>query len=280
MNEASRHYTCFTVSEDDGVAELTLSRAKELNTMTPAFWNELPGLIGALDASGTTRALIMASSGRHFTAGMDLAVFKGGLLSTGDARAREQFRNTAIYLQEIFNRLERARYPVIAAVQGGCIGGGVDMVCAADLRYATRDAFFCIQEINIGMMADLGTLQRLPKLLPDAVVRELAYTGDRLSATEAHRLGFVNHLFESHDEMLAAARATARKIATKSPLAVAGSKEAITFARDYPVGVALRMTANWQAGMLDDAEVAAHVKSRDSTMPVPLAPLAPLTDTI
>lgn len=276
MNDRGTGSGCFVLTEEEGVAELTLSRPGELNTMTPAFWNELPHLLRTLNSSGSTRALVLASSGRHFTAGMDLAVFKSGVLDSATARTREQLRNSALLLQETFNLIEQARFPVIAAIQGGCIGGGVDMVCACDLRYATRDAFFCIQEINIGMMADVGTLQRLPKLLPEAVVRELAYTGDRLSAAEAHRLGFVNHLFDSHEELLTAARATARRIATKSPLAIAGSKEAINFARDYPVAVALRMAANWQSGMLDTDEVAAHVVARAGEGPPTIESLAVL----
>ena len=256
--------TCFTLAERDGVAELTMSRPEALNTMTMEFWNELPQLVRALDAAGRTRALVLASTGRHFTAGMDLSVFTGGAMGTDTARAREGIRQKALWLQEAFNRLEQARFPVIAAIHGGCVGGGLDMVCAADLRYATRDAFFTIQEINLGMMADLGTLQRLPKLLPEAVVRELAYTGDRLSAVEAHRLGFVNRLFDTQEELLAGARATAAKIATKAPLAIAGSKEAITFARDHSVALGLQLAATWQAGLLDAPEAIALIMAGKS----------------
>jgi enoyl-CoA hydratase len=268
--------TCFTLAEREGVAELTLSRPEALNTMTPEFWDELPRVLRELDGAGRTRALVLASTGRHFSAGMDLRVFASGGLGTDTARARESLRQKALLLQEAFQLLERARFPVIAAVQGGCIGGGLDMACAADVRYATGDAFFCIQEINLGMMADLGTLQRLPRLLPTGLARELAYTGERLPAAEAHRLGFVTRLFESQAEMLEAARATATRIASRSPLAVAGSKEAMTFARDWPLAVALQAAATWQAAMLDVHEVAAHAMAGKSGPAPDLEPLHPL----
>jgi enoyl-CoA hydratase len=241
----------FEITQSDGVVELTLSSPETLNALTPAFWTGLPRTVRELDAAGQTRAMIVASTGPHFCAGMDLAVFSDADAPTSDARARERMRNLGILLQDALGRLETARFPVIAAIQGGCIGGGLDLACACDLRYATADAFFCVQEINIGMMADLGTLQRMPKLVPAGIVRELAFTGDRWPAQDAHRLGFVNRLFDTTEALLAGARACARKIAARSPLAIAGSKEAINFARDYPVDVALKMAISWQAGMLD-----------------------------
>ena len=160
MNE----YKCFDVLIEKGVATVTLNRGEKLNTMIPAFWSELPKVIGEINSSGEARVIVLASTGKHFSAGMDLAVFSMG---SGESQAevgrvRANLRENALHLQDSFNCLEKARIPVLAAIQGGCIGGAVDMVTACDMRYASEDAFFCIQEINIGMTADVGTLQRLP----------------------------------------------------------------------------------------------------------------------
>ncbi|MDE2295940.1 MAG: enoyl-CoA hydratase/isomerase family protein [Gammaproteobacteria bacterium] len=268
------------LTQADGIAELTLSSPATLNAMTPAFWNRLPRIVDALDATGRTRAMIIASTGPHFCAGMDVSVFADAGAATASARGRERMRNVGTLLQEALNRLERARFPVIAAIQGGCIGGGLDLACVCDIRYATSDAFFCIQEVNIGMMADLGTLQRMPKLIPAGIVRELAYTGDRWSAADAHRLGFVNRTFDSTDALLAGTRACARRIASRSALAVAGSKEAINFARDYPVDVASRMAINWQAGMLDVEDLRSGVEAMRTRKTAPSDPLYPLPDAL
>ena len=145
--------------------------------------------------------------------------------------------------------------PVLAAIQGGCIGGAVDMVTACDIRYASEEAFFCIQEINIGMTADVGTLQRLPKLIPEGVCRELAYTGRRMPASEAKAVGLVNEVFPDHDSLLAGVQAVAAEIASKSPLAVWGSKEMITYSRDHSTADSLDHIATWQAGMFQPTDM-------------------------
>ncbi len=260
--------SCFELEVKDQVAHLVLSRAEQLNTMIPAFWSELPQLVNQLSDAGEARALVISSTGRHFSAGMDLAVFQGGSSAFSadtrpgsDAsapelgRVRAGLRTQALALQDSFSCFERARMPVIAAIQGGCIGGGVDMICAADLRYCSADAFFCIQEINIGMTADVGTLQRLPRLIPDGVARELAYTGRRLPAAEAQALGLVNRVFADPAALVAGALEVAREIAGKSPLAIWGSKEMLNYTRDHSVADGLNYIATWQTGMFQPGDM-------------------------
>ena len=257
-------YSCFEVENAGKVAHVRLKRAAELNTMTPAFWTELPQIVNAISDEGRARAIVLSSTGKHFTAGMDLSVFTGdsGVASSAGAgdgaevgRARANLRLMALHLQDSFNALERARMPVLAAIQGGCIGGGVDMVSACDMRYATADAFFCIQEINIGMTADVGTLQRLPKIVPEGVVRELAYTGRRMSAQRAREVGLVNEVYPDQAAMLAGVMEIAEEIAQKSPLAIWGSKEMINYARDHSVADSLNYIATWQTGMFQAGDM-------------------------
>jgi enoyl-CoA hydratase len=251
-------YTCFDIQLDDGVATVTMNRGEQLNTMVPAFWEELPTLVRELDATGGTRVIVLASTGRHFSAGMDLAVFgerPDGDSKAGPGRLRANMRANLLHLQETFSVLEKARMPVLAAIQGGCIGGAVDMVTACDMRYATEDAFFCIQEINIGMTADVGTLQRLPKLIPEGICRELAYTGRRMPAAEAKAVGLVNEVFADHEALLDGVLGIARTIASKSPLAIYGSKEMITYTRDHSTVDSLNHIATWQSGMFHPSEM-------------------------
>ncbi len=257
-------YDCFDVDIADKVAHIRLNRGDELNTMTPAFWRELPEIVNRIDAEGSARVIVLSSTGRHFSAGMDLSVFSGnGLTGGGDpdappvemGRQRAQLRLTALALQESFTCFERARMPVLAAIQGGCIGGAVDLVTACDMRYATADAFFCIQEINIGMTADVGTLQRLPKIIPEGIARELAYTGRRMPADRAAEVGLVNQVFANHDTLIAGVMEVAAEIASKSPLAIWGTKETVNYGRDHTVADALNYIATWQTGMFQPTDM-------------------------
>lgn len=272
---------CFEVQIDDGIGTIRLNRPDAYNAMIAEFWTELPALMTELDASGEVRAVILASTGKHFCAGMDLAVFtnpNSGLMGdtsvSETGRQRANLFETVLRLQDSFNVFERVRMPVLSAIQGGCIGGAVDMICATDMRYATADAFFCVQEINIGMTADVGTLQRLPKLIPDGVAREWAYTGDRVSAQRAKEVGLVNEIFEDHDQLIEGVTAIAKRIAAKSPLAIWGTKEQVLYARDHSVADSLRHMAGWQSGMFQPAdmmeEFGAKAEGRDASFdPLP-----------
>jgi enoyl-CoA hydratase len=245
--------TCFDVSITDRIAHVRLNRPEALNSMTRAFWNELPEVIEGIDRAASARVIVISSTGKHFSAGMDLNVFAEGLSdhAAGDAYTRaEAFTRHVRAIQDSISSLERARIPVLCAVQGGCIGGAVDLATACDIRYATADAFFTIQEINIGMTADVGTFPRLQKLIPEGIVRELAYTGRRFSAGEALQYGLVNAVYPDAASLLERVMETAREIAAKNPLAVAGSKRAITYGRDHSTTDTLDFIGVWNASML------------------------------
>lgn len=250
-------YDCFDVAIDRKVAHLRLSRPDAFNSMIPSFWTDLPTVVRALSDAGDVRALVISSTGKHFSAGMDLSVFAGPAMQrTGEpGRAAMALHQLIRQLQASFSALEEARMPVLVAVQGGCIGGAVDLVCAADMRYATADAFFQVHETNIGMTADVGTLQRLPKLVPDGVARELVFTGRRMPAERAREVGLVNEVFETQDDMLDAVLNIAHEIASKSPLAVWGAKTALLYARDHAVDDGLRQIATWQAGAFHAGDI-------------------------
>lgn len=267
-------YRCFDVEIADQVAHVRLSRPDELNTMTADFWRELPEIVTGISDDASARAVVISSTGKHFSAGMDLSVFLGGGLDAAEGEAgrrHARLRSNAKVLQWSFTALEKARVPVIAAVQGGVIGGAVDLVTACDLRYASADAFFCVQEINIGMTADVGTLQRLGTVVPEGFAREMAYTGRRYPAQRAYEVGLVQQVFADHDALVQGALETAREIAAKSPLAVWGTKVAMNYARDHSVDDSLDQIATWQSGMFqpDDMKEAftAKAEKREPVFP-------------
>ena len=259
------HLKAFTVSVDaDQIAHISINRASTLNSMNADFWRELPNIIGKLDDSGSVRVIILSALGKHFTAGMDLNVFEqiGNAEDLEPARSAEKQRRWIKALQDVFTSFEQARMPVISAIQGACIGGGVDMICATDIRLCTADAFFNIKETELGITADVGTLQRILHVMPSGLARELAYTSRNLSAEEALACGFVNHVYQDQAEMLIAANALAKSIAKHSPLAVAGVKQMLNHSRDHSVADSLNYMATWQAGMLQNTDVTEAMKAR------------------
>jgi enoyl-CoA hydratase len=273
------HY--FSISTNEHIAHLVLNRPEAMNTMNPTFWRELDEVLTHIQRDGKARALVISSTGKHFSAGMSLDTFSNAIqMDDQSPEGRAAIFDSLSDLQATFTKLETLRIPVIVAIQGGCIGGAVDMVTACCIRYATKDTFFCIQEINIGMVADVGTLQRLPKLMPEAVVKELAYTGRRLKADKALMYGLVNEVFETNDVMVAAAMQCAKEIASKPPIAIWGTKQAIHYTRDHSVEDSLKQMgwlqgAIWSNAHVREAIVAAKEK-REAHFPA-LAPLTPFT---
>ena len=251
-----KKFECFDLKIENNIAQLTLNRPEKLNSMIRKFWDELPEIITAIDQDALARVIVISSTGKHFSAGMDLSVFSQNNITSSEkenkkeeGRFRGSFYKNLLRLQETFNCIDNARVPVLMAVQGGCIGGAVDFAAACDMRYCTEDAFFCIQEINIGMTADVGTFPRLPYLIPAGLVKELAYTGRRLLANEAKDSGLVNKVFKNQDEMMNYVMDIAKQIAEKTPLAVWGSKDMINFTRGRTIEEGLDRISLWQAGM-------------------------------
>ncbi len=269
--------TCFSLTTTDHVAHLVLNRPDAINTMHPTFWRELDEVLTQLHQSADARVLLISSTGKHFSAGMALEAFAGSItLDDQSPEGRAAIFDLLTGMQATFTKLETLRIPVIAAIQGGCIGGAVDMVTACCLRYATADAFFCIQEINIGMVADVGTLQRLPKLVPLAVVKELAYTGRKLGAAKAMAYGLVNEVFDTAEAMLAAALQCAREIAAKPPVAIWGTKQAINYARDHSVDDALKQMGWLQGAIWSNQHVSESVTAMKEKRQAQFPALAPL----
>ena len=247
---------CFKLTVADHIAHLVLDRPEAMNTMHPLFWRELDDTLARLHREGAARVLVISSTGKHFSAGMSLETFGNSIaMDDSTAEGRAAIYDLLTDMQGTFTKLETMRIPVIAAIHGGCIGGAVDMVTACCIRYATADAFFCIQEINIGMVADVGTLQRLPKLVPLGVVKELAYTGRRLSAQKALGYGLVNEVFDTHESMLDAAMKCAREIAAKPPVAIWGTKQVIHYTRDHSVEDSLKQMGWVQGAIWSNAHV-------------------------
>ena len=253
-------YECFDVHVSERIAHIVMNRPEKRNNMNRAFWDELPQIIERLDAEAEARVIVISSTGPHFCGGIDVSMFGAGdaeAPATPHAKRQKglKFLDTVKRMQHSFSVMEECRLPVLVAIQGGCIGGGIDMVTAADMRYATTDAFFTIYETKIGLTADVGTFPRIVKLMPEGLVRELAYTGRRMAADEALTQGLINRVFDTQDEMLTAVMAIARDIAANAPLAVHGCKRAISYARDHTTQEGLDWIGLWNASMLHNEEI-------------------------
>lgn len=251
------------VAIEAGVAEVALARPDKSNAMDGAMFAAIGDTFRALGSDPRVRAIVLYGEGRHFSAGIDLAYAAAQFGASEDpARAGEARLRHVHQLQDMFAAVEQARVPVIAAIHGGCIGAGVDLASACDIRILSADAFLQVAEVDVAITADLGTLQRLTYLLPGGIVRELAFSGRRMAAEEAARYGLANRVEADREAALAAARALAGEIAAKSPLAVAGTKLSLNYSRGRPVEEGLRHVALWNANALGTADLRAAVGAR------------------
>ena len=240
------------VTKNGPIAHVALNRPKALNAMNHQFFQEIGDAFRALDRDTDIRAIVLSGNGKHFTAGLDLKENASVMAAPeGEAaRERERLRRHIKWLQDSFTAIEKVNAPVIAVTHGACVGGGIDLISACDIRVASADTWFCIQEINVGIIADLGTLQRMGSLVPQGILRELALTGRKFASDEAKDIGFLNHVKPSKEDALSEAFEIAQTIASKSPVAITGIKHVLNHARDNSVADGLDYIATWNSGVL------------------------------
>lgn len=270
MSEALPTFNTFGVALGDGVARVEFNRPERANALNLEMWHELGAAMRWADATPSARVVVLAGRGRHFTAGIDLGFLGELRASLGDAgpgRVQEALRQAILGLQDTVGAIEACRKPVIAQIHGACIGGGVDIACACDLRYASAEARFSVKEIDLAIVADLGTLQRLPRLVGDGVARELIYTAREFGADEAARIGFVSAVLPDAAALATRVSAVAADIAAKSPLAVRGLKQALAYSRDHSVAEGLAHVAALNASLLLAPDVAEAVDAYVSRRP-------------
>jgi len=283
-------YTCFEVEIENKIAHIKLSRPEKRNAMSPEFWDELPTIVRDIDGGSKARVIVISSTGPHFTAGLDIQAFlgmgqpDGGSKDTPDNNvgidsSLSFYHNTKL-MQETFSVLEDCRIPVLAAIQGGCIGGGVDFTTACDMRYVSEDAYFTIHETNIGMTADVGTFPRLLNLIPEGIVRELSYTGRKMPAKEALSHGLVNGVYSDQASMLEEVMKIAGQIASQAPNAVYGCKRMINYSRDHNTADSLDYIVTWNMSMLQQEQMAEAMMANAQKRAGDFAELPPLPTAI
>jgi Delta3,5-Delta2,4-dienoyl-CoA isomerase len=244
-------YEVFEIERNAHVATVWLARPEARNAMGPAFWDELPRVMEELGADENVRAIVIAARGQHFTVGLDLKAMGQGIVdSSSGAGARKRLLDFILKIQRTVTTVARCEKPVIAVAHGYCIGGGIDLLTACDIRYAAADVTFGIRETRMAMVADVGTLQRLPGIIGRGQVAELAFSGDDFGAERAKAMGFVNDVYPDQPSALAAAQGLAARIAANSPLAVTGTKRVLEYCADKSVEDGLTYVATWNAAFV------------------------------
>jgi enoyl-CoA hydratase len=256
-SNAVSDYSAFKVELTDHIAHVQINRPEKINAMNAAFWSEIIEIFAWVENTDDVRVVVLSGAGKHFSSGIDLSLLASVANEMGKdiGRNARLLRRKILQMQESFSVVDRCSKPVLAAVQGYCIGGAIDLISACDMRYAAEDALFSIREIDMGMAADVGTLQRLPRLIGDGMMREMAYTGRNVGAEEAQRIGLVNRTFVDLPQLLDGVMAIARDIAAKSPIAISGSKRMIAYMRDHSVADGLEYVATWNSAMLQSADL-------------------------
>lgn len=245
-------YETYLVDVENKIAHVRFNRPDKANSLAQEGWDELEAIFTELDTRSDVRVIILSGEGKNFCAGIDLELLANftANLPEDEGRKREAIRRNVKRLQAPINAIEKCSKPVLAAIHRACVGGAIDITTACDMRYCTVDAFFSIEEINVGMVADLGTLQRLPELIGEGITRELAFTGRRMNADEARERQFVNQVYADKEAMMSAVMGIAETIASKSPLSIRGTKQVLNFSRDHSVADGLEYIATWNAAML------------------------------
>ncbi|AMB86093.1 enoyl-CoA hydratase [Pseudomonas agarici] len=261
-------YQTFRVELADNIAHVQINRPEKINAMSAAFWSEIVEIFRWIDDTDAVRVVVLSGAGKHFSSGIDLMLLAAvsNELGTDVGRNARLLRRKILHMQACFNAVDKCRKPVLAAIQGYCLGGAIDLIAACDMRYCAEDVQFSIKEVDIGMAADVGTLQRLPRIIGEGMLRELAYTGRQFGGDEALRIGLVNRIYPNHDALFAGVMGIAREIAGKSPIAVSGTKEMLGYMRDHRIDDGLEYVATWNAAMLQSTDlrvaIAAHMSKQ------------------
>ena len=253
------NFQTLEVTLENGIAHVAFNRPEKANALNQKGWNELKACFEVLDESPEARVIILSGNGKHFCSGIDISLLMGMQQRTDDAcdgRKREKMRKIILELQAPINAIQNCSKPVIAAIHGGCIGGGLDIVSACDMRYCEENAYFSIKEVDMGLVADLGTLQRLPKLIGDGIVREMAFTGRKVGGKEAKEIHLVNQCYANAEELMAGVKEMAATIASKSPLVVRGTKEILNYTKDHSIEDGLKYVATWNAATILSEDLA------------------------
>ncbi|KAG1453573.1 hypothetical protein G6F56_007535 [Rhizopus delemar] len=265
MSNKYQYETIKVEISSDGVAHIQLNRPKKLNTLSPQLISDIRSVFSTITDDYDVLSIVLSGTGKVFTAGLDLSDTEIGKLTTNELdTARKTYRNRPMIkdFQDAFTAIELCSKPVIVAIHGACIGGGVDLVTACDIRYCSKDAFWSVKEVDVGLAADVGTLQRLPKVIGNhSLVRELCYTARNIYADEALQCGLVNKVLENRETLLAEAMKTAKIIASKSPVAILSTKHLLNYSRDHSVSEGLSYTVTWNSAMLQTEDIPKSIEA-------------------